>query len=161
MNLDVGVALPPLVFAAIVLGMSFATALVPLGPPEAYVLLYCASGHAAPQWALVVVLVAAAGQMAGKLVVFQLVRSSTRKPSRLMRRLRLDGLIRRAADHGLQHPRHLAGLVITSALVGLPPLTVVSPIAGAAGMRRRIFFLCGFLGRLARFSVLAFAPVLL
>jgi membrane protein YqaA with SNARE-associated domain len=48
-----------------------------------------------------------------------------------------------------------------SGLVGLPPLAVVSPLAGAAAMRRRQFFLCGFAGRLGRFSVLALAPVAL
>jgi membrane protein YqaA with SNARE-associated domain len=153
--------LASLTFAAIVLALSFATALVPLGPPEAYILVYCASGHAAPQWALVVATAAATGQMVGKLVIFQLARSSARRSSRLMKRVRVDRLIRRAADHQLQHPRQLAGLVVVSGLVGLPPLAVVSPLAGAAAMRRRQFFLCGFAGRLGRFSVLALAPVVL
>jgi membrane protein YqaA with SNARE-associated domain len=161
MNADEVVTIAPLIYVAIVFAMSLATALIPLGPPEAYILLYCAAGHAAPQWALAVAVAAAAGQMVGKLVVFQLVRGSTRKPHRLTQRLRLEGLIRRTADHGLHHPRQLAGLVAVSALVGLPPLAVVSPIAGAARMRRRMFFLYGFVGRLGRFSILAFAPAML
>jgi membrane protein YqaA with SNARE-associated domain len=110
--------LAPLNFAAIVLALSFATALVPLGPPEAYILLYCASGHAAPQWVLLVATAAAAGQMVGKLLIFQMARRSTRTPCRLMRRMRVDRLTRWAADHQLQHPRHLAGLVVVSGLVG-------------------------------------------
>jgi membrane protein YqaA with SNARE-associated domain len=153
--------LAPLTFAAIVLAMSFATALVPLGPPEAYILVYSAGAHAAPQWALIVALAAAVGQMVGKLLIFQAARGVARRPSSLMRRVRFDRLIRRAADHGLSHPRQITTLVAASALFGLPPLTVVSPIAGAAAMPRRLFFLCGFAGRLSRFSLLAFAPFVL
>jgi len=153
--------LTPLSIAAVVLAMSFATAFVPLGPPEAYIVAYVASGHSVPGWALLIALAAASGQMVGKLAVFHIAGRSASKSSRLMARLHAQRLMTRVTDHTQRHPRHLAGLVVTSALVGLPPLAVVSPLAGAAAMRGREFFTYGFAGRLARFSLLAIVPLVM
>jgi membrane protein YqaA with SNARE-associated domain len=99
--------------------------------------------------------------MVGKLAVFHIAGRSARKSSRLMARLHAERLMTRVTDHTQRHPRHLAGLVVTSALVGLPPLAVVSPLAGAAAMRSREFFTYGFAGRLARFSLLAVVPLVM
>jgi membrane protein YqaA with SNARE-associated domain len=156
-----GVMLTPLCIAAVVLGMSFATAFVPLGPPEAYILAYVSTGHSVPFWAFVMALAAASGQMVGKLAVFQLAGRSARGSSRLMARLHAERLMSRVTDHTQRYPRHLAALVATSALVGLPPLAVVAPLAGAAAMRGRQFFTYGFAGRLARFSLLALVPLVM
>ena len=111
----------PLSIAAVLLALSFATAFVPLGPPEAYLLAYVAAGHANPAWALVLACAAASGQMVGKLAVFHIAGRSARKSSRLLAKLHVEALMARITDHTKCHPRHLAGLVVTSALVGLPP----------------------------------------
>ena len=153
--------LAPLSIAAVVLAMSFATAFVPLGPPEAYILAYVGTGHSAPGWALVMALAAASGQMVGKLAVFHIAGRSARRSSWLMARLHAERLMTRVVAHTTRHPHHLAGLVTTSALVGLPPLAIVSPLAGAAAMRGREFFAYGFAGRLARFSLLAIVPLVM
>ncbi len=151
----------PLSIATVLLAMSFATAFVPLGPPEAYLVAYVAAGHANPAWALLMALAAASGQMVGKLAVFHIAGRSARKSSRLLAKLHAEALISRVTDHTKRHPRHLAGLVVTSALVGLPPLTLVSPLAGAAAMQGKAFFTYGFTGRLARFSLLAIVPLVM
>jgi membrane protein YqaA with SNARE-associated domain len=104
---------------------------------------------AAPYWFAALVLVMS--------FATPLVRTSKRS-SGLTSRLRLDRLLRRVADYTQRHPEQLATLVVASALVGLPPLAVVAPLAGAAAMRRNLFFAYGFAGRLTRFSALALAP---
>ena len=53
-----------------------------------------------------------------------------------------------------------AGVLLTSAAVGLPPLAVTTVAAGARRTPASLFVACTLTGRLARFGVLA-APVVL
>ena len=151
----------PLSIATVLLAMSFATAFVPLGPPRP--ISWRTSQRVMPTrlGLSCMALAAASGQMVGKLAVFHIAGRSARKSSRLLAKLHAEALMARITDHTKRHPRHLAGLVVTSALVGLPPLTLVSPLAGAAAMQGKAFFTYGFAGRLARFSLLAIVPLVM
>lgn len=67
-------------------------------------------------------------------------------------------VIRAAWARSLRHLRTpVAGtaVVATSALVGLPPLAVVSGMAGMARLRLVLFVPACFVGRLARFALIA------
>ncbi|MDQ1584710.1 MAG: hypothetical protein QOH80_75 [Actinomycetota bacterium] len=145
----------------VLLIMSCATAVVPLGPPEAMVVALTLVGTRSPGWALVVAAVAASGQAAGKLLVFLAVRGGLGRRCAIVDRLLGNRLLSRMASHDAKHPRHMAALVGVSALASVPPLTVVCPLAGTTTMRVRLFVLATFAGRLARFSVLALVPALL
>ena len=141
--------------------LSYGTAVVPLGPPEAYVFALAASGSGSPLWGLAVAGTAALGQVAGKLTVFLGARASLRCSSRWPARLSPDRLVARVARvagvarFGAARPRQLAVLVAVSALVGVPPLTLVAPAVGTTAMRPLHFVAVGLVGRLARFALLA------
>ena len=140
--------------------MSYGTAVVPLGPPEAYVIALTAAGTGSPLWALAVAGTAALGQVAGKLTVLLSVRGSLRCSPRWLARAVPDRLLARVQQRSQAHPRELAVLVGVSALVSVPPLVLVAPAVGTTTMRPRVFAAVGFAGRLARFSALALVPAL-
>ena len=146
---------------AILLIMSFATAVVPMGPPEAMVVALTVAATTSPEWALAVAITAACGQAAGKLLVFLSVRRPLLRRFRLIDRLLRNRMLTKIDAFDQRHPRHLAALVGVSALASVPPLVVVSPMAGSTTMRPRLFLVSAFAGRLGRFSLLAFAPGLL
>lgn len=135
------------------------SALVPFVNAEAYALLAAARTHGAA--AVAVVLALAAGQTIGKLLLFQAARQgSGRLHTRLCRRG--DGRAARWHDRvcGLM-ARRRTGLptVLASAAVGLPPLALVSLVAGASSQRRWEFGTVCLLGRSARFAALALPTV--
>lgn len=106
---------------------------------------------ATPEAAPVLVIVMAAGQMAGKSALF--LGSDRLTPPAIEERLarwRLDGR-RRAAG---------APLIGVSALTGLPPFYLVSIAAPALGVRFPTFFAMGLAGRLVRFAILVALPQL-
>ena len=146
---------------AILLFMSFATAVVPMGPPEAMVVALTVAATTSPEWAFAVAVTAACGQAAGKLVVFLSVRRPILRRFRLLDRLLRNRLLTKINAIDGRHPRHLAAIVGVSALASVPPLVVVSPMAGSTAMRPRIFLISTFAGRLGRFSLLAFVPSVL
>jgi membrane protein YqaA with SNARE-associated domain len=131
------------------------SALLPIVNAEAYVLLAAVRTHGVG--AVAVVLALAAGQTVGKLVLFQTARQgSGRLHARLCRRG--EGRAARWHDRvcGLMASRR-TGLptVLASATVGLPPLALVSLVAGGSAQRRREFVTVCLIGRLARFAALA------
>jgi membrane protein YqaA with SNARE-associated domain len=146
---------------ALLLVMSFATAVVPIGPPEAMVLALTVAATTSPEWAIAVAVTAAAGQAAGKLLVFLSVRIRALQRFRLVKRLQDNRLVAKVNTFDGRHPSHLAAVVGVSALASVPPLMVVCPMAGSTTMRPRLFLAAAFAGRLGRFSVLAFVPSLL
>jgi membrane protein YqaA with SNARE-associated domain len=106
---------------------------------------------AAPEAAPLLVIVMAAGQMAGKSALF--LGGGRLTPAAVETRLarwRLDG--RRRAAGG-----PLIGL---SAFTGLPPFYLVSLAAPALGVRFGTFLAMGLAGRLLRFAVLVALPQL-
>jgi membrane protein YqaA with SNARE-associated domain len=136
-----------------------ASALMPLVNAEAYALLAAARTHR--EEAVAVVLALAVGQTIGKLMLFEAAR---RGSGRLHARLHRRGEGRAARWHdrvcGLM-ARRRTGLptVLASASVGLPPLAVVSLVAGASAQRRWEFGSVCLLGRAARFAALALPTV--
>jgi membrane protein YqaA with SNARE-associated domain len=135
------------------------SALLPIVSAEAYALLAAARTHGVE--AVVVVLALAAGQTIGKLVLFGAARrGSGRLHTRLCRRG--EGRAARWHDRvcGLM-TRRRTGLptVLASAAVGLPPLALVSLVAGASAQRRWEFGALCLLGRTARFAVLTVPTV--
>jgi membrane protein YqaA with SNARE-associated domain len=139
----------------------FATAIVPMGPPEAMVVALTVAATTSPEWAIAVAITAACGQAAGKLLVFLAVRSKVLRRVRLLDRLLRNRVLTKVDAFDAKHPRHLAAVVGVSALVSVPPLVVVSPMAGSTAMRPHLFLISAFAGRLGRFGLLAFVPSLL
>jgi membrane protein YqaA with SNARE-associated domain len=106
---------------------------------------------AAPEAAPLLVVVMAAGQMAGKSALF--LGGDRFTPAAIETRLarwRLDGRGRGAAGP----------LIGVSAFTGLPPFYLVSIAAPALGVRFRTFLAMGLAGRLLRFAVLVALPQL-
>jgi membrane protein YqaA with SNARE-associated domain len=145
---------------AVLLVACFVTAVVPMGPPEAMVIGLTVAATTSPEWAIAVAVTAAGGQAAGKLLVFLAVRGKVLRRFRLLDRLLRNRLLTRIDSFDARHPRHLAAVVGVSALASVPPLVVVSPMAGSTAMRPQLFLASAFAGRLARFSLLAFVPSL-
>ena len=145
---------------AVLLVACFATAIIPMGPPEAMVVALTVAATTSPEWAIAVAITAAAGQASGKLLVFLAVRGKVLRRFRLLDRLLRNRLLTRIDSIDARHPRHLAAVVGVSALASVPPLVVVSPMAGSTAMRPQLFLASAFAGRLARFSLLAFVPSL-
>jgi membrane protein YqaA with SNARE-associated domain len=135
------------------------SALLPIVNAEAYALLACFRTHGVG--VVAVVLALAVGQTIGKLVLFEAAR---RGSGRLHARLCRRGQGRTARWHdrvcGLM-ARRLTGLptVAASAAVGLPPLALVSLVAGASAQRRWEFGAVCLLGRSARFAALTLPTV--
>jgi membrane protein YqaA with SNARE-associated domain len=131
----------------------FVSALLPLVNAELYLV---AVGALVPVALLpVLAVLAAAGQMAGKLLFFAAARGAGRLSSDAGRQ-RLERWRTRLARWRGAEP----ALVFVSASLGLPPLAVVSVVAGLIGMRARVFLLMGFAGRVLRFGVVLAVPVL-
>src|SRR5688572_22630461 len=78
---------------AVLLLACFATAIVPMGPPEAMVVALTVAATTSPEWAIAVAITAAVGQAAGKLLVFLAVRCKALRRVRLLNRLLHNRLI--------------------------------------------------------------------
>lgn len=136
-----------------------ASALLPLVNAEAYALVATVRTHGVG--AVAVVLALAVGQTVGKLVLFEAAR---RGSGRLHARLCRRGEGRAARWHGrvcALMTRRRTGLptVLASAAVGVPPLALVSLVAGTSAQRRWEFGSVCLVGRAARFAALALPAV--
>ena len=135
------------------------SALLPVVSAEAYALLAAARTHGVE--AMTVVLALAIGQTIGKLVLFGAARrGSGRLHTRLCRRG--EGRAARWHDRVCSlMTRRRTGLptVLASAAVGLPPLALVSLVAGASAQRRWEFGTVCLVGRVARFAALTLPTV--
>lgn len=98
----------------------------------------------------IVTAVSTVGQMSTKIVLFALAKWA---PSRLPERAR--AALERAAQKVAERDRAAGSLVFTSAFTGLPPFYGVSLVSGALGVSFGTFVVTGFLGRAARFGLLA------
>jgi hypothetical protein len=152
-------------------GVGLLSALVPLVNAELYLLAVVAT--ASPVVGVSAVVGLAVGQVAGKACLFLAARRGraagerwrgrrTPRPPRLepaawrrkLSQWTLGGL--GLLDRGLP----AAGVLFTSAAVGLPPLAVTTVAAGARQTPTSLFVACALSGRLVRFGVLA-APLVL
>jgi membrane protein YqaA with SNARE-associated domain len=98
-------------------------------------------------------LVATAGQMTGKVAVYWAARGGARVPSPRVARLLERWRPRFAASR-----RSAAGFVVLSSAVGIPPFFVTTLAAGALRMNLTEFIAAGTCGRLLRFGALVVVP---
>jgi membrane protein YqaA with SNARE-associated domain len=98
----------------------------------------------------VVAVVSAAGQMTSKTVTFGVARWA---PARLPRKA--QAVIAEASARASDAPTAVWTSILASAATGVPPFYGTAIAAGALGVRAVTSVAFGFLGRLARFGVLA------
>lgn len=130
------------------------SSLLPLVSIEVFLVALTLANGARLLTAIAIVLLAAGGQLAGKLPMYAASRGITRieRPhSKRIERLR-QRLLR------LRSTPHLA--LATSALVGLPPFSVMATAAGAFAIRLPWFCTIVFTGRATRFALVIAATVL-
>jgi membrane protein YqaA with SNARE-associated domain len=122
------------------------SAVVPLVAIDVFLvgLVVMAPGAALP----LVVVLAAAGQLAGKLPIYWACRGVAALPGR--HRARLDR-VRAWLARWDRAPR---AVLLASALFGLPPFSIISTAAGVLGVRARTFCLLVLAGRALRFAAI-------
>lgn len=134
------------------LGVSIASALVPLINIEVYLLGMSAVSSSDGVWLLAAV--AGLGQMLGKLVWYYLganalrwgwVRRKVEKPKA---QAKLELWRTRTQDR----PWVGAALLFVSAVSGFPPFAILAVLAGQLRMNVTVFFTVGFVGRTIRFA---------
>jgi membrane protein YqaA with SNARE-associated domain len=158
------------VFAAAAVGLL--SAFLPFTPAEPY-LIAAVTTTGAPPVALGVA--AAAGQTAGKVMIFLGTRGAIHSPwlqRRLSRRTqttpvppgRLGTMLARPKAAAarlvevLDGSRQATGVLLVSAVTGFPPLLAVSVYLGRTPMRPAAFAATCLLGRTIRFVTIALAP---
>jgi membrane protein YqaA with SNARE-associated domain len=135
-----------------VLGVAFASALVPLVNIEAYLGVRGSVGGIDNVWVLG--LAAGFGQMVGKVVWYYLGASSLhwgwvrRRMETPKARARLETW--RTRTH--ERPVVAGALVFLSAFSGFPPFAILSVLAGQLRMQLALFFGLGLAGRWLRFT---------
>lgn len=124
------------------------SSILPLVSIEVFLVTLTLANGATLLTAIAIALLAAGGQLAGKLPLYAASRgiASADGPHRK----RLDRLRQRLMR--LRNTPHLA--LATSALVGLPPFSVMATAAGVFAIRLRWFCTIVFAGRAARFALL-------
>jgi membrane protein YqaA with SNARE-associated domain len=133
-------------------GICIVSALFPLVNAEAYVSALAAVGDGTQVWS--VAAAAGLGQTCGKLVFFQIGRSSLgwawvrRRTDSPRWQARLARWQRRTRDN----PWSVTGLVGASALLGVPPLAIVSVLAGQLRASVVLFTVAVVAGRTLRFA---------
>ena len=133
-------------------GLTVVSAILPWVNAEVIVVSFAALAHSPAEVALVVV-VATAGQMAGKCVVFWAGHRGERWRGH-------DGrLSQRWRQLLTAKPWRAVALVLLSSAVGVPPFFLVTLAAGAAGVNFRRFLVAGTVGRLVRFGAIALLPM--
>jgi membrane protein YqaA with SNARE-associated domain len=139
-------------------GYCVLSALVPAFNTEFYLVGLAAEQPQLPLGWLA--LTAAIGQMTGKLVFYYVGRGVLVLPTRLRREPDWQPGGRWARQwHWLQEmsqrrPMWMAGVLLASALTGLPPFVAVSVLAGVARVRLVTFLVTGLIGRFARFAAI-------
>jgi membrane protein YqaA with SNARE-associated domain len=158
------------VLAAVAVGLL--SAFLPFAPVEPY-LIAAVTTTGAPPLALGVA--AAVGQTAGKLVLFLGTRGAIHSPwlqRQLSRRThtapeppgRLGTMLARPKAAGarlvevVDRPRQATGVLLVSAVTGVPPLLATSVYLGRTPMRPAVFAATCLLGRTIRFVTIALAP---
>lgn len=133
------------------LGIAFASALVPVINIEAYLGVRAAVGDV-NVWLLA--FIAAVGQMSGKVIWYYIGASSLqwgwikRKVEQPKQQARLATWRARTE----QRPVLAGALVFVSAFVGLPPFAILSVLAGQLKMHLAEFVVLGVAGRWLRFA---------
>jgi membrane protein YqaA with SNARE-associated domain len=126
------------------------SAVVPWVNAELVVLSFTAAAPS-PGAMVLLVVVATAGQMTGKLVLYATGRQASRVPSP-----RIARLLETWRPRCEENPRHADRLVLISSAVGFPPFIMTSLLAGALRMDLLRFLIAGSIGRLIHFGALVF-----
>jgi membrane protein YqaA with SNARE-associated domain len=132
--------------------LGFASALVPLINIEAYLGLRAALSDPGSAWFLG--LVAATGQMLGKLIWYYLGANSLswgwvrRRVEQPKRQAQLATCRRRTAER----PVIAGATVFSSSVLGLPPLAILAVVAGQLRMNLALFLCLVLVGRWLRFA---------
>lgn len=136
-------------------GVCALSAVIPLVNAEIYLL--GASALAPRELAIPLIVAAATGQMLGKSVMYFAGVGALRLPSERLRRMvaRVDERYRTAGKGGATLG---GGIILLSAIVGLPPFYVVSIACGLFRIPFAQFLVLGTLGRLIRFAVIVLVP---
>ncbi len=135
-------------------GVSVLSAFFPVVNIEAY--LGVIASQVGASRALPLAVVAASGQALGKIVWYEAARRGTESrwmAKRLEKpavRARYDSWTARAEGR----PLLVVGVLFAAALVGLPPLLVAAPLAGALRMNRFVFLVTIMAGRSVQFFVI-------
>jgi membrane protein YqaA with SNARE-associated domain len=116
------------------------------------VLLSFTTTASSPGMMAAFVIVAAAGQMTGKMALYAAGYRGSRAPSERM--ARILGTWRPRCE---ANPWRADWLVLVSSTIGIPPFIATSLLAGALRMRIARFVVAGSVGRLIRFGALALA----
>jgi membrane protein YqaA with SNARE-associated domain len=133
-------------------GLSMVSALVPWVNGEV-LLLTLAVPARSPFELLILVLLASAGQMAGKCFLYWAGRGAVRFQSGRMRRA-----LPAWKERFERSPAKMLALVFVSSAVGIPPFYVITILAGAFRVRFGPFLTIGACGRIVRFTTLVFVP---
>jgi membrane protein YqaA with SNARE-associated domain len=128
------------------------SAVVPWVNAEVLVLSLPALAPSRPALAMLVG-VATAGQMTGKVAIYWAGRGSANMPAPHIARA-----IERWRPWFAASGRKAAGLIVLSSAIGVPPFFVTTLLAGAMRMPLATFVAAGTCGRLIRFGVLVFVP---
>ncbi len=140
----------PLYICLATFAASFLSGVLPLVSIEAYLLGVATLAPGCPP--LLVVAMAALGQMSAKLLLYLGGRGVVRFPLRVHDRVG-------AATVRLARHRTSAPLVVFgSAFSGLPPFYVMSVAAGILRFRISTFLVAGFAGRFLRFGAVFLLP---
>jgi membrane protein YqaA with SNARE-associated domain len=134
--------------------LTVVSAVLPWVNAEVIVLALPAVAPSRPALFLLV-LIATAGQMTGKLAVYWAGRGGAAIPSP-----RVARAVERWQPRFAASRRSAAGLVFLSSAIGIPPFFVVTLLAGALRMELLPFLAAGASGRLVRFGALAVVPAL-
>lgn len=130
---------------------SFASALIPVLNVEAYLAIVAAKLHGISPWELAAV--GGVGQTLGKVVWYYAGAHSLKMPW-MQKKMDTE---KWAASYAKWHERivgrpFMAGLIcFAAAVTGVPPLAVISVIAGALRMNFPVFFGTVLVGRTIRF----------
>lgn len=142
----------------VLLGSTFAysvlSAFFPFLNVEAYLVLVASQTGTGP--ALPLAVVAACGQALGKLFWYEAARRGS--DSAWMRKRLAKPAVRARYDSWLGRaegrPRLVVAVLLTASLVGLPPLLLVAPLAGALHLNRLVFVGTVVAGRSTQFFVI-------
>lgn len=133
-------------------GVGVASALFPLINIEAYLATVGALVDSYGIWP--VSLVAAAGQALGKVLWYEIGRSSMRWSyiQTKMESARWQEQYEKVRIRTQRHPWSGASLLFLSATLGVPPLAIMAVLAGQLSFKRTWFYVTTFVGRTLRFA---------
>jgi membrane protein YqaA with SNARE-associated domain len=132
--------------------LSIVSALAPWVNGEVVLLSLTALAHSHCA-RILLVLLASAGQMAGKCILYW-----TGKGVIPLKSGRVNETVSAWKKRFEESPSKLLSLVFVSSAVGIPPFYVITLLAGVFRVRFGPFITVGGCGRLVRFGALAFVP---